>query len=102
MWALTYDYAVRKLQFSRVSHNIDVPALNWLSNDELGDYVALNLSVQIPVSGSTGNAVQNFIYSIFLILVMGLRMAFQLRLMGPVVHSRTMDKGCTASTVRFS
>ena len=39
--ALTYDYAVRTLQFSGVSHNIvDVPVLNWLSNDELGDYVA--------------------------------------------------------------
>ena len=50
--ALTYDYAVRTLQFSGVSHNIvDVLALNWLSNDELGDYVALKLSVQIPVSG---------------------------------------------------
>ena len=59
--ALTYDYAVRTLQFSGVSHNIvDVLALNWLSNDELGDYVALKLSVQIPVSGLTG------IYSIFL------------------------------------
>ena len=46
--ALTYDYAVRTLQFSGVSHNIvDVLALNWLSNDELGDYVALKLSVQI-------------------------------------------------------
>ena len=65
--ALTYDYAVRTLQFSGVSHNIvDVLALNWLSNDELGDYVALKLSVQIPVSGLTGNAVQNCIYSIFL------------------------------------
>ena len=51
--ALTYDYAVRTLQFSGVSHNIvDVLALNWLS-------------VQIPVSGLTGNAVQNCIYSIF-------------------------------------
>ena len=59
--ALTYDYAVRTLHFSGVSHNIvDVLALNWLSNDELGDYVALKLSVQIPVSGLTG------IYSIFL------------------------------------
>ena len=65
--ALTYDYAVRTLQFSGVSHNIvDVLALNWLSNDELGDYVALKLSVQIPVSGLTGNAVQDCIYSIFL------------------------------------
>ena len=64
--ALTYDYAVRTLQFSGVSHNIDVPALDWLSNDELGDYVALKLSVQIPVSGSTGNAVQNCIFSIIL------------------------------------
>ena len=36
--ALTYDYAVRTLQFSGVSHNIvDVLALNWLSNDELGE-----------------------------------------------------------------
>ena len=66
MWALTYDYAVRTLQFSGVSHNIDVPALDWLSNDELGDYVALKLSVLIPVSGLTGNAVQDCIYSIFL------------------------------------
>ena len=58
MWALTYDYAVRTLQFSGVSHNIvDVPVLDWLSNDELGDYVALKLSVQIPVSGLTGNDV---------------------------------------------
>ena len=61
--ALTYDYAVRTLQFSEVSHNIvDVLALNWLSNDELGDYVALKLSVQIPVSGLTG------FYSIFLMI----------------------------------
>ena len=46
LWALTYDYAVRTLQFSRVSHNtVDVPVLDWLSNDELGDYVALKLSV---------------------------------------------------------
>ena len=66
--ALTYDYAVRTLQLSGVSHNIVALALNWLSNDELGDYVAvaLKLSVQIPVSGLTGNAVQNCIYSIFL------------------------------------
>ena len=64
--ALTYEYAVRTLQFSGVSHNIvDVLALNWLSNDELGDYVALKLSVQIPVSGLTGNAVQNCNNSIF-------------------------------------
>ena len=42
-----------------MSHNIvDVPVLIWLSNDELGGCVALKLSVQIPVSGSTGNAVQ--------------------------------------------
>ena len=48
--ALTYDYAVRTLQFSGVSHDIvDVLALNWLSNDELGDYVALKLSVQINI-----------------------------------------------------
>ena len=67
MWALTYDYAGGTLQFSGVSHNIfDVPVLNWLSNDELGGYVALKLLVQIPASGSTGNAVQNCIYSIFL------------------------------------
>ena len=32
----------------------------------------------------------------------GLRTASQLRLMGPVVHSRTMARGYTASTVRFS
>ena len=61
--ALTYDYAVHTLQFGGVSHNIvDVLALNWLSNDELGDYVALKLSVQIPVSGLTGNAVQRIAF----------------------------------------
>ena len=96
MWALTYDYAVRTLQFSGVSHNIvDVPVLNWLSNDELGGCVALKLSVQIPVSGSTGNAVRIAFTAFFSRLstfVTGLRTASQLRLMGPVVHSRTMAK----------
>ena len=57
LWALTHDYVVRTLQVSVVSHNIvDVPVLIWLSNDELGGCVALKLSVQIPVSGSTGEA----------------------------------------------
>ena len=89
-----------------MSHNIvDVPVLIWLSNDELGGCVALKLSVQIPVSGSTGNAVQIAFIAFFSWLstvVTGLRTASQLRLMGPVVHSRTMAKGYTVSTVRFS
>ena len=94
--ALTYDYAVRTLHFSGVSHNIvDVPVLNWLAFQWWVRHVALKLSVQIPVSGSSGNAVRIAFTAFFSRLstfVTGLRTASQLRLMGPVVHSRTLAK----------